>query len=339
MNTAIRSAVRIGIDKGHIMFGIHNGFEGLIGDDINELHWMSVSGYTKMGGSELGTNRTLPKGTDFYAIARTIEKRNIQAILIIGGWTGYEGAFQLLQEREHFPAFDIPVVCIPATINNNLPGSELSIGADTALNNIVGAVDKIKQTAVASKRCFVVELMGRYCGYLALMGGLATGAERVYLHEEGITLRDLQKDIDNLSYGFRAGKRLGLMIRNEDANPIYTTPFIKALFEEEGGDLFDVRQAILGHLQQGGDPSPFDRILALRFANHCIEYLINQLQDGNNQSAFIGLVGKEIKFHNLEDFPRLIDPLYQRPKVQWWMDLRGIAKLLAQLEPTRFSKG
>src|SRR3989337_4022396 len=102
---------------------------------------------------------------------------------------------------------------MPATINNNLPGSDLSVGADTALNNIVEAVDKIKHSAVALRRCFIVEVMGRKCGYLALMGGLATGAERVYLNEEGVTLRDLQTDLQKLVIGFNKGKRLGLMIR------------------------------------------------------------------------------------------------------------------------------
>jgi 6-phosphofructokinase len=168
--------------------------------------------------------------------------------------------FKTMVERERFPAFNLPIVCLPASINNNLPGSELSIGSDSALNNIVGAVDKIKTSAVASQRCFVVEVMGRRCGYLALLSGLATGAERVYMHEDGVTLADLQRDLEMLRDGFRHGKRLGLLIRNEDANPFYTTAFMCALFEQEGGDLFDVRQAILGHLQQGGDPSPFDRI-------------------------------------------------------------------------------
>ncbi|MFN8567646.1 MAG: 6-phosphofructokinase [Kouleothrix sp.] len=103
---------------------------------------------------------------------------------------------------------------MPATINNNLPGSELSIGADTALNNIVEVVDKIKQSAVAARRCFVVEVMGRNCGYLALMSGMAAGAERVYLNEEGVTLHDLEADPEHLADGFRSGKRLGLSIRN-----------------------------------------------------------------------------------------------------------------------------
>ncbi|HEB65672.1 MAG TPA: 6-phosphofructokinase, partial [Chloroflexi bacterium] len=281
------------------------------------------------GGSELGTNRHLPEGADFYGMARTIEEYGIDAILVVGGWTGYEAAYRMLEERKHFPAFDIPIVCLPASINNNLPGSELSIGADTALNNIVEAVDKIKQSAVATRRCFVVEVMGRYCGYLALMSGMATGAERVYLHEEGVTLNDLQADVEKLSRAFRRGKRLGLMIRNERANAVYTTAFMSALFEEEGRDLFDVRQAILGHLQQGGDPSPFDRVHATRMARRSVEYLLKQLESGETQSAFIGIHSKEIRFHDLEDFPRLADMEHQRPRKQWWMEMRPIVCQLA----------
>ncbi|HSF83114.1 MAG TPA: 6-phosphofructokinase, partial [Anaerolineales bacterium] len=274
-----------------------------------------------------------PSGSDLYHIAKNIEHFNIQGLLLIGGWSGYESAHRLLLERKNFPAFNIPIVCIPATINNNLPGSELSIGADTALNNIVDAVDKIKHSAVALRRCFIVEVMGRKCGYLALMSGLATGAERVYLNEEGVTLRDLQNDVDLLIQGFKEGKRLGLLIRNENANDVYQTNFMCALFEEEGGNLFDVRQSILGHLQQGGNPSPFDRIQATRLATSSIEYLIEQAEKGSSHSAFMGMQGKEIKFHNLEDFPRMVDMDNQRPTNQWWLSLRPIAKLLAQPAP------
>jgi 6-phosphofructokinase 1 len=335
MNTAVRAAVRLGLDKGHIMLGIQNGFPGLIDGEIDEMNWMSVNGWASMGGSELGTNRKIPSGSDYYAIARSIEEHQIQGLLIIGGWTGYESAYRLLQERPNFPAFNIPIVCLPATINNNLPGSDLSIGADTALNNIVEAVDKIKQSAVALRRCFVVEVMGRKCGYLALMSGLATGAERVYMNEEGVTLRDMQEDVENLTQGFKSGKRLGLIIRNEDANPIYTTSFMCSLFEEEGGGLFDVRQSILGHLQQGGNPSPFDRIQATRLTTRCIDFLIEQAEKDSTASAFIGLQGRDIKFQNLEDFPRMANMEKQRPKEEWWMELRPIARILAQPAPHR----
>ena len=330
MNTAVRAAIRLGLDKGHIMLGIRNGFTGLINEEIEEMDWMSVNGWASKGGCELGTNRKIPSGSDFYGIARSIEKHEIQGLLIIGGWTGYESAFNILNERENYPAFNIPIVLLPATINNNLPGSELSIGADTALNNIVEAVDKIKDSAVALQRCFVVEVMGRNCGYLALMSGMATGAERVYINEEGVTLKDLQADVERLRYGFSHGKRLGLMIRSEHANPVYDTPFMCALFEEEGRELFDVRQAILGHMQQGGAPSPFDRIQATRLATRCIDFLIEQIENDSTNSAFIGLHGREIKFHSLEDFDRLANLKTQRPKEQWWLDIRPIAKVLAQ---------
>ncbi len=330
MNTAVRAAVRLGIDEGHIMLAVKNGFTGLARGDIQELNWMSVAGWASKGGAELGTNRNLPEGSDFYAIARQIEEHNIQGLLIIGGWTGYEAAYQLFNKRNEFPSFNIPTICLPAAINNNLPVSELSIGADTALNSIVEAVDKIKQSAVASRRCFVVEVMGRYCGYLALMSGLATGAERVYLHEEGVSLRDLQADLDNLVEGFQENKRVGLMIRSEYANPFYTTDFMASLFEEEGGDLFDVRQAILGHLQQGGDPSPFDRIQATRLAAKCIEFLIDAAGQDPPSGAYIGLQAGHVKFTNVEDFPRLIDKKFKRAKDQWWLNLRPIAKIMAQ---------
>ena len=333
MNAAVRTAVRVGLDRGHTILGIRNGFPGFIKGDIYEMEWMSVHDWASLGGSELGTNRVTPSTSDWYAIARTIENYDIQGILIIGGWPAYESAFEMIKKRSDFPACEIPILLIPASINNNLPGAELSIGADTALNNIIEAVDKIKDSAVASRRCFVVEVMGRDCGYLALMSGLANGAEKVYLNEEGVTLKDLQDDVENLNRGFQSGKRLGLMIRNENANPIYTTGFMCALFEEEGHDLYDVRQAILGHMQQGGIPSPFDRIQASIFATRSIDFLIEQVENQSKYSAFIGLQGNSILVRDLLDFDRLIDKDKQRPKNQWWMDLRRIAQVLAQPNP------
>ena len=329
MNTAVRTAVRLGLDKGHRILGIKNGFQGFINGDIQEMDWMSVSNWAVRGGSELGTNRKIPSGSDFYILARHIEEHDIQGLLVIGGWSGYQAVHQLYSRRNEFPAFNIPMICLPATIDNNLPGCELSIGADTALNNIVEAVDKIKQSAMASRRCFVVEVMGMYCGYLALMSGLATGAERVYLHEEGVTLNDLQTDLNHLVKGFEQGKRLGLLIRNEKANDLYTTDFMRALFEEEGGNLFDVRQAILGHLQIGGDPSPFDRIQATQLAARCVDFLIDQVTKKSASVTAIGLLGGEVQISSIEDLPRLVDAEYQRPREQWWLGLRAIAKVLA----------
>jgi 6-phosphofructokinase 1 len=333
MNAAVRAAVRLGLDRGHVMLGVRNGFAGLIEREIEELGWMSVSGWTAAGGTELGTSRRVPEGKELYAIARTLEELEIQGLLVVGGWSGYMAAHRLVTTRSSYPAFDIPIVCLPATINNNLPGSELAIGADTALNNIVEAVDKIKQSAVASRRCFVVEVMGRNCGYLALMSGLATGAERVYLHEEGVTIADLQADLEHLQRGFRQGKRLGLMIRNETANPIYTTPFMVALFEAESGGLYEARQAILGHLQQGGNPSPFDRIQAARLARHCVDALVTRAEAGSSAATAVGLSEGKIEQLDLEQLPRLADDAHQRPRQQWWLELRGIARTLAQPGP------
>ncbi len=334
MNTAVRVAARLSVDKGHLVWGIRNGFQGFAAGQIEELGWMSVAGWATRGGAELGTNRKVPRGSDLYAIARNIEKHQIDGLLIIGGWAGYQAAYRMYSERGNFPAFNMPIVCLPASINNNLPGSDLSIGADTALNSIVQAVDKIKQSAVASRRVFVVEVMGRHCGYLALMSGFATGAERVYMHEEGITLKDMQQDLDDLMTGFRRGKRLGLIIRGERANDIYDTNFICKLFEEEGGDLFEVRQAILGHLQQGGDPSPFDRIQATRLAAECIDLLLREAENPTPNASFIGLEEGQVKFHDLQDMPRMVDEEFQRPRKQWWMDLRPVARILAQPAPT-----
>lgn len=333
MNTAVRAAVRMGLDRGHHMLGVQGSLAGLINNDMTEFEWMDVDGWAQLGGAELGTNRRVPAGRDFYAIARTIEERQIDGILAIGGWAAYEGLMQLVKERNNFPAFNIPMICLPATINNNLPGTELCVGADTALNNIVDAVNKIKQSAVASRRCFVVEVMGRYCGYLALMGMLATGAERAYLHEEGVTLDDLRQDVRLLNTGFEHGKRLGVMMRNERAHPIYTTDFIADLLEAEGGDLFEVRKSVLGHLQQGGDPSPFDRILATRFAYRCIDFLVEKALAGSDEAAAVGLSGNGYHISALEDLVRTYDVVHQRPKQQWWMDLRPIARMLAQPGP------
>lgn len=338
MNTITRAIVRLGLDKGHQMLGIHNGFAGLTHNEIELLNWMSVNGWAYIGGSELGTNRHIPANSDFYAIARNIEEHQIEGLMIIGGWSAYVAALELYERRNQFPAFNIPMVLLPATIDNDLPGSELSVGADTALNSIVSAVDKIKQSAVAARRVFVVEVMGRKCGYLALMSALASGAERVYLHEEGVTLDNLRDDVARLKEDFAAGKRLGVMIRSEGANATYSTNFICALLEEEGRGLFTARECVLGHLQQGGNPSPFDRILGTRLATKCINFLEGQIGQSESESACIGLLRGSYKFTELRDLPRLMDVENGRPREQWWLALRPIARILAQAAPRKVAR-
>lgn len=333
MNTAARTAIRLGLNLGHVMLGVHNSFPGLLNGNIKEMDWMDVDGWVSKGGVELGTNRNIPHQGEFEKIARSLENNQIDGLLIIGGLTGYQTAYQFVSLRETYQAFNIPLVCVPATINNNLPGTQVTIGADTALNTIVLDVDKLKESAVATRRCFVVEVMGRDCGYLALMSGLATGAERVYLPEQGITLDDLWADVTHLRQGFSGGKRLGLMIRNENADKIYTTPFLTALFEKEGGNLFDVRPVVLGHVQRGGRPSPFDRIQATRLATKALLHLIEAAQQGSSVAVAIGRRAGTIEFTDLKKLPTLIEAGAQRPKEQRWLSLQPVAEIMAQPEP------
>ncbi|MEI2772794.1 MAG: 6-phosphofructokinase [Candidatus Competibacter sp.] len=330
MNTAVRAAVRLGLDRGHAMFGIRGSFAGLLKGQIEELHWGDVEGWAKLAGAELGASRQLPTAEQLYPIARTLETQGINGLLIIGGWKAYHVAHQLYQERERYPAFKMPMICLPASIDNNLPGSDLSIGADTALNVIVESLDRIKQSAMAARRCFVVEVMGRRCGYLAMMSGLAAGAERIYLPEEGITLKDLQADVESMTASFRGGRRFYLTIRNEYANEHYTTDFLARLFEEEGSDLFDVRQAVLGHIQQGGNPTPFDRILATRLAAHGIDFLSEELARGSAAGVFAGLNEGKLTTFPLKQLPDMVDITHRRPLVQWWLELRSVVQALAQ---------
>jgi 6-phosphofructokinase 1 len=339
MNATVRAAVRLGVDLGHQPIGVYRGFRGLISHQVKALNWMDVNGWAPTGGSELGTSRKVPEGKDFYAIARTLEEEKIDAMVMVGGWAGYQAAYNLYQERRNFPAFNIPMICVPASIDNNLPGAEYSIGSDTALNSITEVIDKIKQSAVASNRCFIIDVMGGYCGYLALMSTLSSGGERVYLHEEGVKLSDLERDISMLVDGFGHGKRLALMIRNEFANPLYTAPFLSALFEEESKDLFNVRISILGHMQQGGNPTPLDRILATRMANEAVKFVERACNESAKHpseeppAVCLGMVEDQIKFTPMYEIPRLYDIEHQRPKQQWWMDLRSIAQMLAQPSP------
>jgi len=335
MNTAARVAVRLGLDKGHTMLGVQNGFQGLLHGDLVELDWMSVNGWVARGGAELGTSDRPLIESDYVPLARQLEALEIDGLLLIGGWTGYQIAYQMQQRRAEHVAFRIPIVCLPATVDNNLPGSDLSIGSDTALNTIIADVDKIKETAVAMRRCYVVEVMGGDCGYLALMSGIATGAERIYMPEEGISLENLRTDVALLTEGFRHGKRLGLLIRNEHADPYYTTGFMCALFEREGGDLFEARQAILGQIQAGGNPSPFDRVQATRMAAHCVDFLIQEARADRPAASCIGLQSGRVTFTPLSELPQRMDPVALRPREQWWLALRDVARIMAQPDPTR----
>ena len=324
MNTAARAAVRLGISRGFEMVGIRDGFVGLRDGQVSDLSWGDVEGWTPNGGAELGLRRSIPSLEDLYSIGRELENNRLDALMVIGGWNAYQSAALLHRERERYRAFRIPIVCIPASIDNNLPGSELSIGADTALNVIVEAIDRMKLSASATRRAFVVETMGRYCGYLALMGGLAAGSERVYLHEEGISLEQLNTDVRWLRESFAQGRKFFLAVRNELANEHYTTDVIARLLEEEGHDAFDVRTCVLGHLQQGGSPTPFDRLLATRLVSNGLELFADQFAAGATDSFFLGMVESKLQAFPMESMMTQMDKDFRRPKQQWWLDLRKV---------------
>ena len=330
MNTAARAAVRLGLDHDFTMLGVYGGFPGLLDGDVRELSWDDVEGWVGDGGAELGTRREIPTIEQLYSLGRAIESHRIDALLIIGGFNAYLSAYELVSERDRYPAFKIPIICVPASIDNNLPGSELSIGADTALNNAVGALDSIKQSAAASHRCFVAESMGRKCGYLALMSGIATGAERVYLNEDGLTLAQLAQDSARMVDSFRSGRQLYLVIRNERASKNYTLDVLAKIFSQEGHGLYDVRHAAIGHLQQGGDPSAFDRIMATKLVAHALDLLAEQLEAGTYHSSYVGLTGGRISHHRLERMNDELDLASRRPLHQWWMGLREAISLVSQ---------
>ncbi len=329
MNAAARDAVRLGISRGHTMLGVHGGFPGLRDGNVAELTWGEVEGWLTDGGASLGLRRTVPAVEELYRISRQIEEHRIDALLMIGGLNGYEAAELLDRESERFPACGLPVVCVPASIDNNLPGSELAIGADTALNVITEAVDRIKMSGSAAKRAFVVETMGRYCGYLALMGALSGGAERVYLHEDGISLAALEADLEWLRNSFASGRRLFLAIRNENANPLYTTDFLARLLEQEGQGLYDVRQSILGHVQQGGCPTPFDRLLAVRLVSRALDLLAAEFAAGTSASHYLGLVQSKVTAFPITRMMAEMDARYRRPREQWWLALQPVLRAVS----------
>jgi 6-phosphofructokinase 1 len=329
MNAAAAAAVRLGLDRGHVMLGINGSFRGLMDGDVRELEWGDVEGWTGRAGAELGISRHVPTVRDLYAISRGLEEQRIDALLVIGGWDAFEAMHTMHRERERYPAFKIPTILLPATIDNNIPSSEYSVGADSALNLIVDSIDRVRQAGTASRRCFVVETMGGFCGYLALLGGLSGGAVHVYLHEEGITLKDLAFDVERMVESFRVGQRLFLVVVNEKASPMYTSEFLCRLFEQESQDLFDAREVVLGQTQQGGAPSPFDRILATRLAAHSIDWLIDQIDSARTGGAVIGLHEGNVRILPLRDTEELADWDHRRPVNQWWMQLRPIINVLA----------
>ncbi len=329
MNTAVRAATRLALEKGWRVWGVHNGARGLFNGEGRELSWMSVKGWSSLGGAELGTDTGIFDHERVDELAHRLAALDIRALLIIGGLAGYRFAEQLQRYQGACSALKLPVLCLPATIDNNLPGTDISLGADTALNSIVSALDKIKQSAVAMRRVFVVEVMGGECGYLALLSALASGAEGAYLPEQGISIADIAADVERLRQRFKEGKRLGLLIRGEGATTMYPTAFLAALLQQESQGQFEARAVILGPLQQGGDPSPLDRILATRFADAAVTHLLKQHQLAGYRGDFMGLHRGKTQFFPLTTLSQMLDSSGNRPKHQRWCDLFLLTRRLA----------
>ncbi|MGO0577763.1 6-phosphofructokinase [Ornithinimicrobium panacihumi] len=329
MNAAVRSLVRFGQQEGMRILGVEGSLHGLVDGRVRELGWAEVDDWVGMGGAVLGTRRTIATEADLPAIAEAISAHQIEALVLVGGLDAYRTAAVLDRGRQEHPGLAIPVVCLPATIDNNLPGAELSIGADTALNTVVDALDKIRTSASATKRCFVAETKGGECGYLTLLSGLAAGAERVHLPEDELALADLAADATRMTESFKAGRQLYLVLRSEGAAEQYPTDFAARIYEEEGGDLFDVRCNILGHVQEGADPTPFDRLLATRLARAALDELGRQLFAGEATGCYLGEVDGGLRVTPIGLLEEQMHPEQDRPLDQWWIPLRRIGGLVS----------
>ncbi|XP_064848715.1 ATP-dependent 6-phosphofructokinase, platelet type-like isoform X9 [Oncorhynchus masou masou] len=340
MNAAVRSAVRVGITEGHKMFAVNDGFEGFYKGQIKEIKWGDVGGWTGQGGSILGTKRTLP-AKHLDKIAEQIRIHNINALLVIGGFEAFECLLQLYEARTSHEDFCIPMCVLPATISNNVPGTDLSIGADTSLNAIVETCDRIKQSASGTKRrVFIIETMGGYCGYLASVGGLAAGADAVYIYEEPFDIRDLQSNVEHLTEKMKTGIQRGLVLRNENSNENFTTDFIYQLYSEEGKGVFDCRKNVLGHMQQGGAPSPFDRNFGTKIAAKAIQWISRKLKESYKEgkvfantedtACLLGMRRRAMVFQPVVQLKDQTDFVHRIPKEQWWLKLRPLMKILAK---------
>ncbi|MBN3312454.1 PFKAL protein, partial [Atractosteus spatula] len=342
MNAAVRSAVRVGLAQGHKIYTVNDGFEGLANGAVTEVNWHDVAGWTGQGGSLLGTKRTLPSSC-MEKIVESISKYNIQALLVVGGFEAYEGVLQLAEARGRYDELCIVMCVIPATISNNVPGTDFSLGADTAVNAAMESCDKIKQSASGTKRrVFIVETMGGYCGYLATTTGIAVGADASYIFEEPFNIHDLEINVGHLTEKMKNDIQRGLVLRNEKCHKFYTTEFIHNLYSAEGKGIFDCRMNVLGHLQQGGSPTPFDRNYGTKLGVKAVLWITDKLKETYRQgrvfanapdtACVIGMMRKVLSFRPVTELKAHTDFEHRMPKEQWWLNLRLMLKMLAKYQ-------
>ncbi len=264
MNAAIRAVVRCAAARGWEVLGVHHGYAGLIGGEMRSLSVRDVGGILQQGGTVLGSARS----PEFQTVEgrekalRHLNEQAAEALVVIGGNGSQTGAHELSE-------MDFPVVGVASTIDNDLVGSDITIGVDTALNIALEAIDRLKTTASSHQRAFLVEVMGRRCGYLALMAGLSGGAEAVVLPEVECDPEALGQELRD---AYRRGKGHALVVVAEGAK--YNAEARAGYFREHKETLgFDLRVTTLGHVQRGGAPSAFDRVLATRLGAGAVDAL------------------------------------------------------------------
>ena len=280
MNAAIRAAARTGIAKGWEIFGVRDGYAGLVDGLIEPLGARDVGGILQRGGTFLGSAR-LRDFKDEPVRARGLANlcaRGIDGLIVIGGNGSQSGALALEQ-------MGLEVVGVASTIDNDLAGSEITIGVDTALNIALEAIDRLKVTASSHKRAFLVEVMGRNCGYLALMAGIAGGAESVVIPEAEVEPEVIARDIQS---AYDRGKAHALVVVAEGARN-NATRLLEHFAAHRGQLGYDLRVTTLGHVQRGGAPGAFDRLLATRLAAAAVDHLAR-----GEHGRLMGLVRGEI---------------------------------------------
>ncbi len=286
MNAAIRACIRCGIAKGWEMYGVKDGYKGLIAGTISQMGTRDVGGILQRGGTVLGSARCdefLTVEGRLLAI-RNLNRVGIDALIVIGGNGSQTGNYEL-----HKMGFN--VIGIASTIDNDLYGSTTTIGVDTALNIALEALDRLKVTASSHQRAFLLEVMGRNCGYLALMSGIAGGAEAIILPE---VETDLEALAELLHEAYEKGKEHAIVVVAEGAK--YNAAALTQYFKENRERLgFSIRSTILGHVQRGGEPSAFDRILASRLGEGAIEAI-----DRGEYGVLVGIKSDEIVTTPLE---------------------------------------
>ena len=268
MNAAVRAVVRASVYNNIECYGVYKGFEGLITDDLVKLTARGVNNIVNKGGTILKSARCLEFRTKEGRVKakQTLDKHEIDSLVVIGGNGSLTGA--LLLEEEH----GINVIGIPGTIDNDLVGTRCSLGYDTALNTAVNAIDKIRDTASSHNRLFFIEVMGKGSGHIALNAGIGAGAEEVLIPEQNMGLDRL---LDSLKKSEKSGKSSSIIVVSE-GDKIGDNVFSFSSYIEKNLPHYEIRVSILGHIQRGGTPSCFDRVLASRMGVYAVDCLIEQ---------------------------------------------------------------